>query len=74
MILILAGNRLEAERWARAQMLEPSEWTYPEDEDTIHNMTNFHTVIVGTAGMNVPSSYFDRLLTTAKKRGRINRS
>lgn len=54
-------------------MLDNDEWFYPIDEDELHTRSGYHTVIVGTAGMNVPSSYFDRLLTTAKKRGRINR-
>jgi len=74
MICILAGNLVEAQRWARSQFLDDNEWIYPEDEEQLHKMTNFHVVIVGTAGMNVPSSYFDRLLTTAKNRGRIGRT
>ena len=54
-------------------MLDADEYFFPFDEEELHTRNNYHTVIVGTAGMNVPSSYFDRLLTTAKKRGRIGR-
>ena len=73
MICIIAGNLIEAQRFARAQFWESDEWFFPMDEEELNQRSNFHTVITGTAGMNVPSSYFDRLLMTAKKRGKIGR-
>jgi len=73
LILIVAGNYLEAQRWAAGQLLEDSEWHFPSDIDEIAKMSNFHVLIVGTAGMNTPASYFERLLSLAKERGRIGR-
>lgn len=74
MIVILAGNYLEAKRWAIGQQLEDSEWTFPSDESHLMKMTNFHVVVIGTAGMNTPPSYFDKIFELAKVRGRINRA
>lgn len=71
MIMVLAGNYMEAKRWAEGQLLEPQEWTYPIDENDIMRYKNFHVVVVGSAGMNVPSSYFERILSLAKQRGRL---
>lgn len=73
MIMILAGNYLEARRWASAQLLEDDEWICPVDESEIMKYTNFHVVVVGSAGLNTPPSYFNRVLNLAQTRGRINR-
>lgn len=73
MICILAGNYLEAEQWASGQMLEGKEWFYPADDKELLRRTNFHVVVVGTAGQNTPASYFNRILDLAQSRGRINR-
>lgn len=73
MIVIIAGNYNEARTWARGQLLDDDEWTFPMDEYALLNMTNFHTIIVGNAGHNVPASYFERILSIAKERGRIGR-
>lgn len=73
MICILARNYLEARRWASSQLLDDSEWFMPADEHELKLHTNFHTVVVGSAGMNTPPSYFNRLLDLAKQRGRIGR-
>lgn len=73
MICIIAGNYLEAKRWADGQLLDDSEWFYPREPDELLKKENFHVVVVGTAGQNVPSSYFERIFNLAKSRGRINR-
>lgn len=74
MICIIAGNYEEAQRWARGQMLARNEWFYPEDMADLKVRENFHVVIIGTAGQNVPSTYFNQLLATAQQRGRQNRT
>lgn len=73
MICIIAGNYFEAERWARGQLLEPDEWFYPNDERDLNGYQNFHVIVTGTAGQNVPASYFNRVLSLAKQRGRMGR-
>ena len=74
MICVIAGNHLEAQTWATGQNLEDDEWFYPRDANDLLHRSNFHTVVVGTAGMNVPESYFNRVYDLALTRGRINRS
>jgi fructose-1-phosphate kinase PfkB-like protein len=54
-------------------MLANNEWFYPTDEDELKQRCNFHVVVVGTAGQNVPPQYFNRILAIAQQRGRINR-
>lgn len=73
MICIIAGNEMEAEVWARGQQLAKSEWFYPRDVTDLYGKENFHVIVVGTAGQNVPSNYFEKILGIAQMRGRINR-
>lgn len=73
MICILAGNYLEAKTYAYGQQLDEDEWFYPIDTDDLLKRTAFHVLVVGTAGHNVPVSYFDRVFQIAKQRGRIGR-
>ncbi len=73
MICILAGNYFEAETWAHSQFLARNEWFYPRDETELRQRCNFHVLVVGSAGQNVPHSYFDRLYSLAQTRGRIGR-
>lgn len=73
MICIIAGNYFEAETWAKSQFLAKNEWFFPEDEEDLKYRSNFHVVIVGSAGQNVPPRYFDRILGLAQTRGRIGR-
>jgi hypothetical protein len=73
MICILAGNYKEAVTWARGQLLANNEWFYPNDVDDLYCRENFHVVVVGTAGDNVPASYFERIYALAQQRGRLNR-
>jgi hypothetical protein len=69
----LAGNQLEAKQFARAQNLSDEDWFFPVDEDDLRTRSNFHVLVIGTAGNNVPESYFNRLYDLAQSRGRINR-
>lgn len=73
MICVIAGNYQEALIWAKGQLLDKEEWFYPTDFTDLMGKQNFHVVVVGSAGMNVPSNYFENLLRLAKTRGRINR-
>lgn len=73
MICIIAGNYFEAETWAHSQFLARSEWFFPEDTDDLIRRSNFHVLVVGNAGHNVPASYFDRFYALAQVRGRIGR-
>lgn len=73
MICIIAGNYKEAVQWARGQSLDDSEWFYPYDIEDLYCRENFHVLVLGTAGENVPPSYFERIYSTAKMRGRMNR-
>lgn len=73
MICIIAGNYHEAYTWASGQQLDNREWFYPADLDEIKQRTNFHVVVVGTAGQNVPPNYFEKIFHLARERGRIGR-
>ena len=73
MICIIAGNYEEAFRWARSQMLARNEWFYPLNVADLKSRDNFHVIVVGTAGFNIPADYFNAIYTLAQQRGRINR-
>lgn len=73
MICIIAGNHEEAAAWARGQNLARCEWFYPQDEDDLRKRTNFHVIVIGTAGQNVPLSYFNRIYAVAQQQGRVGR-
>ena len=73
MICILAGNLLEAQRFAWGHLLDDNEWFYPHDVSDLMTRDNFHVLIAGTAGQNVPPAYFERILHVAKSRGKRNR-
>jgi len=70
-ICIIAGDYQEALRFASGQLLSNSEWFFPADEDDLKRHSNFHVLVIGTAGQNVPSSYFERILRVAQERGRM---
>ena len=74
MLCLIAGNYLEAKRWATGQELDDSEWFMPIDVDELLHKSNFHVLVIGSAGHNVPSSYFERIYSVAKQRGRTGRS
>lgn len=69
MICLIAGNYQEARRFARAQLWDDAEWFFPIDENDLMNRKDFHTMVVGTAGQNIPPSYFERILRIAKENG-----
>jgi hypothetical protein len=71
MICILAGNIREAKQYAYGQMLDDDEWFYPMDFDDLMSRSNFHVIVIGTAGQNTPPAYFERLLHMAKSRGKV---
>lgn len=71
MICLIAGNSEEAKRWAYGQLLDDDEWFYPRDELDLKTRKNFHVLVVGTAGQNVHPIYFEKILSLAKKRGRM---
>lgn len=71
MICIIAGNELEAKNWAYGQMLQKWEWFYPHDFEDLNRRKDFHVLVVGTAGQNVPSQYFEQFLSKAHERGRM---
>jgi hypothetical protein len=73
MICILAGNYEEAKNWAYGQMLSQSEWFYPREPEELNRYSNFHVIVIGTAGQNVPAQYFENILRLAHQRGRMNR-
>lgn len=72
-ICILAGNPLEAERFASSQNLSDEQWFYPRDVSDLLFKSNFHVLTVGSVGQNVPSSYFNKIYDLAQQRGRIGR-
>jgi hypothetical protein len=73
-LCLIAGNIHEAKTFARSQMLDDDQWFAPRDINDLLFRTNFHVIVVGTAGMNTPSSFFEKIYQTALKRGRIGRN
>lgn len=73
MICIIAGDYHEAETWAHSQLLARSEWFYPKDEEDLKTRNNFHVFVVGTAGFNIPTNYFNHIYSLAQQRGKIGR-
>jgi len=71
MICIISGNYFEAKRYASSQLLEDDEWFFPIDEKDLMGRKDFHVLVIGSAGQNVPASYFERILSLAKNRGRM---
>ena len=74
MICVIAGNKLEAERYASSQNWEDTEWFYPASPEELRSRENFHVIVIGTAGMNVPPAYFERVYQLALSRGKMNRN
>jgi hypothetical protein len=73
MICILAGNHQEAAIWASGQQLSDDEWFFPSDMEELKRRTNYHVIVVGSAGQNVHPYYFENVYQTAKRFGRIGR-
>lgn len=73
MICILAGNYLEAKKWAYGQQLGYEEWFYPANPEDLKHRSNFHVLVIGSAGYNVPDGYFESVYSLAQSRGKIGR-
>lgn len=72
-ICILAGNSEEAYRYSRLQNLDKEQWFYPKDVNDLLFRTNFHVIVVGSAGQNFPGSLFEKIYNLALERGKIDR-
>lgn len=72
-ICLIAGNQEEAYRYAKNQNLEANQWFYPKDINELLFKENFHVLVIGTAGHNIPSSLFEKIYQLALERGRIGR-
>lgn len=72
-ICIIAGNQEEAYRWAKSQYLSKEQWFYPHSENELLFKSNFHVIVVGTAGQNIPPSVFEKMYQTALVRGKVGR-
>lgn len=72
-ICIIAGNYDEAFTFAAGQSWNRQQWFYPRDEQDLANYSNFHVLVIGTAGQNVPLSWFNKFYDLAVRRGRIDR-
>jgi len=72
-ICLLAGNEYEAVAYAKLQNIPREAWFYPRDEKDLLFRSNFYTLVVGTAGMNMPSSIFEKIYSLALQRGEIGR-
>ena len=73
-ICIIAGNELEAYRFAQSQNWDKTCWFYPHSLNDLSFKFNFHVITVGTAGENSPPDVFEKLYSLALKRGKIGRS
>lgn len=72
-ICLIAGNSEEAYRFARLQNLEKDQWFFPSSPNDLLFHSNFHVIVVGNAGMNFPSSIFEKVYKLALERGKIGR-
>jgi hypothetical protein len=73
-ICLIAGNYQEALTYAKGQLFDHDEWFFPRDPIDLEQRSNFHVLVIGTAGLNVPPAYFERIFQLAKTRGRIGRT
>ncbi len=72
-ICLIAGNAEEAYRFARLHNLSCEQWFYPKDVHDLLFRTNFHVLVIGTAGLNFPPSIFEKIYQLALERGKIDR-
>lgn len=73
-ICLIAGNSHEAYQWARNQNLSREQWFYPSNVNDLLFKTNFHVLVIGTAGQNIPADIFEMIYQTALKAGSIGRN
>lgn len=72
-ICLIAGNEHEAYQYARNQNLSKEQYFYPKDINDLLFRSNFHVLVVGTAGQNIPANVFEKMYNLALERGKINR-
>ena len=72
-LCIIAGNELEAYRWAQSQNLGKDQWFYPNSINELLFKKNFHVITVGSVGENSPPEVFEKLYNLALQRGKIGR-
>ena len=72
-ICLIAGDEQEAYRFARSQSLDRDQWFFPKSINDLLFKTNFHVLVVGTAGQNIPSQLFENIYQIALERGRVGR-
>lgn len=72
-ICLIAGNEQEALAFARLQNIPRESWFYPKGEKDLLFRSNFYVLVVGTAGMNIPPSIFEKIYQLALERGKVGR-
>lgn len=72
-LCLIAGNEYEALAYAKLQNIPEGSWFYPKDINDLLFRSNFYTLVIGTAGMNTPASYFEKIYSLALQRGKIGR-
>lgn len=72
-ICLIAGNEQEALNYAKLQQIPREAWFYPKSERDLLFRNNFYVLVIGTAGMNVPPSVFEKIYQLALERGKIGR-
>ena len=70
---LLAGNEHEAMAYAKLQNIPRECWFYPRDEKDLLFRSNFYVLVIGSAGMNIPGSMFEKIYSLALQRGAIGR-
>lgn len=73
MICIIGPSYQEARNWAYGQQLSECEWFYPNELEELYRYSNFHVVVIDSA-VNMPSGYFERIFSLAKRRGMVGRN
>jgi hypothetical protein len=70
-ICVFAPSEEDANKWARSQNLDKSQYFYPHDVNDILFKKNFHVIVIGIG--NLSSSMFEQAYNTALERGKIER-
>jgi len=70
MICLIAGNQDEADMFASGQNWNKADYFYPQDENDLLTRKDFHVLVIGTAGQNVPLSWFNKFYELALRQGR----
>lgn len=70
-ICIFAPSEDEANKWARGQNLDKSQYFYPHSIGEIMLKSNFHVIVIGVG--NISSSQFESAYNLALERGKVGR-